>query len=53
MARTPNRQIEHLLRRAGFGAAWPCRYGQTGTGDPDIVSLDNRARESFFLEALA
>lgn len=44
---------EELLRRAGFGAVSPCRFRQTATSQPEIVALDNRERESLFVEALA
>jgi SAM-dependent methyltransferase len=45
--------VEEIARRAGFSAVWRCRFGETGTAEPDIASLDNRERESLFVEAMA
>lgn len=43
--------VEELLGRAGFDDVRHCRHGETTSGFPDIVSLDNRERESLFVEA--
>ena len=40
-----------LLRRAGFGDVRRAEYRQTTSPFPDIVQLDNRPKESFFVEA--
>ena len=40
-----------LLQNAGFGRIARCGFGQTRTPWPDIVTFDNRERESFFIEA--
>jgi predicted SAM-dependent methyltransferase len=40
-----------LLGKAGFGAVRRCEYRQTWSRHHDIVALDNRSRESFFVEA--
>ena len=40
-----------LLLRAGFRAVARCRFGETATAHAAIVDLDNRERESFFVEA--
>jgi predicted SAM-dependent methyltransferase len=42
---------EELLRRAGFREVHHCSFGQTGSPYPEIVELDNRERESLFVEA--
>ena len=42
-----------LLARAGFTAIREAAFGQTHSGIPAIVTLDNRKRESFFIEARA
>jgi SAM-dependent methyltransferase len=39
------------LEKAGFAAAARCEFRQTRSRFPDIVALDNRERESFFVEA--
>jgi hypothetical protein len=44
--------VEELLERAGFTQVNRCRYRQTGSPWPDIVELDNRERESLFMEAV-
>jgi predicted SAM-dependent methyltransferase len=44
--------VEELLERAGFGQITRCRYRQTASPWPDIVVLDNRERESLFVEAV-
>lgn len=43
--------IEELLDRAGFARIRHCGFRETASGIPDIVSLDNRERESLFVEA--
>jgi hypothetical protein len=40
-----------LLQRAGFVSITRCAFGQTVSGDPELHRLDNRERESFFIEA--
>jgi predicted SAM-dependent methyltransferase len=40
-----------LLERAGFRDVRRVDYGQTASPFPEIVALDNRPRESFFVEA--
>jgi hypothetical protein len=40
-----------LLLRAGFRDAVSCPFGETRSAWADIVTLDNRPRESFFVEA--
>jgi predicted SAM-dependent methyltransferase len=42
---------EELLRRAGFRRVVRCAYRQTQSPWPEIVELDNRERESVFVEA--
>jgi SAM-dependent methyltransferase len=44
--------IEELLYRAGFPEVRPCAYRTTTSPFPAIVELDNRERESLFVEAL-
>jgi SAM-dependent methyltransferase len=39
------------LRRAGFRAVTCCAYRRTASRYPEIVALDNRELESFFVEA--
>lgn len=41
-----------LLGKAGFARVAPCSFRETRSGHPEIVVLDNRARESFFVEAV-
>ncbi len=43
---------EELLQKAGFSDVRHVSIGETRGNDPDIVSLDNRAEESFFVEAV-
>jgi SAM-dependent methyltransferase len=43
--------IEELLFKAGFCRVDHVEYGQTRSAYPEIVSLDNRNLESFFVEA--
>jgi predicted SAM-dependent methyltransferase len=40
-----------LLERAGFCLVVRCAYGKTASRWPEIVELDNRERESLFVEA--
>jgi predicted SAM-dependent methyltransferase len=44
--------VEELLERAGFAQVNRCRYRQTAGPWPDIVELDNRERETLFVEAV-
>jgi predicted SAM-dependent methyltransferase len=44
--------VEEMLERAGFTRITRCRYKQTASQWPDIVDLDNRERESLFVEAV-
>ena len=44
--------IYELLRKAGYGEVRRCGYQQTFGGFPEIVELDNRERESLFVEAV-
>lgn len=44
--------VEELLERAGFARVTRCRYKQTASRWPDIADLDNRERESLFVEAV-
>jgi len=39
------------LRTAGFGEVLRCEFGRTASGRPALCTLDNRPRESLFLEA--
>ena len=41
-----------LLERAGFGEVRQAAYRQTTSPFPEIVELDNRPKESFFVEAV-
>jgi predicted SAM-dependent methyltransferase len=43
--------VEELLLKAGFARVERCAYRQTAGPFPDIVKLDNRERESLFVEA--
>ena len=43
---------EELLRASGFGAVHRLGYRETASPYPEIVSLDNRPRESFFVEGI-
>jgi SAM-dependent methyltransferase len=40
-----------VLDRAGFRGVTTCRYRETASPWPEIVELDNRERESLFVEA--
>jgi predicted SAM-dependent methyltransferase len=41
-----------MLVRAGFSSVARCEFGATQSGFPEIVSLDNRERETLFVEAV-
>src|SRR5262249_14131949 len=41
-----------MLDRAGFREVVRCGFGETTSRHPDIVALDNRERETLFLEAV-
>lgn len=43
---------KELLEKAGFHTIRPCRFKESCTSYPDIVALDNRERESLFVEAI-
>jgi SAM-dependent methyltransferase len=43
---------EELLREAGFSTITACSYRETKSRFPEIVELDSRERESFFVEAV-
>jgi SAM-dependent methyltransferase len=43
--------IEEMLAKAGFTAIRHCDYGQTFSAHPGIIELDDRERESLFVEA--
>jgi len=43
---------EELLKQAGFDQVVMCSYRETKSPFPEIVDLDSRERESFFLEAV-
>lgn len=42
-----------LLCDAGFRDVCRCEFGRTASGHADVASLDNRPRESMFIEATA
>jgi SAM-dependent methyltransferase len=44
---------EEVLQRAGFQHVVRCDFGRSASHWPDIASLDNRPRESLFVEARA
>jgi SAM-dependent methyltransferase len=44
--------IEEMLQKAGFRSVRRCNYRQTLGPHPEIVELDNRERESLFVEAV-
>lgn len=44
--------LEELLGRTGFHEIRRCAFRETGSDDPAIVTLDNRERESLFVEAM-
>jgi SAM-dependent methyltransferase len=43
--------IEELLLRTGFASVMRCEYRSTASRYPEIVQLDNRPRETLFVEA--
>ena len=43
---------EELIQKAGFQNVHQCGYQETRSSFSEIVSLDNRERESFFVEAV-
>jgi predicted SAM-dependent methyltransferase len=43
--------VEELLYRAGFRRVVRCAFRETASAHPEIVELDNRERESLFVEA--
>jgi predicted SAM-dependent methyltransferase len=43
--------VAELLAKAGFADVRRAEYRRTASAYPEIVSLDNRPRESFFVEA--
>jgi len=43
---------DEWLRKAGFGDVVRCAYKQTKSPYTDIVALDNRERETLFIEAV-
>ncbi len=43
--------IEELLYRVGFRRVVRCEFQQTASEQPEITTLDNRERESLFVEA--
>lgn len=44
--------VEELLHKAGFSHVSRCHYKETNSPYPEIVELDNRERESLFVEAV-
>jgi SAM-dependent methyltransferase len=44
--------VEELLEKAGYSAVHHVGYRETSSPYPEIVSLDNRPAESFFVEAV-
>jgi SAM-dependent methyltransferase len=44
--------IEELLRKAGFGQVNHCGFRETRSRFPEMVQLDDRERESLFVEAV-
>lgn len=44
--------VAELFERAGFARSERCEYRRTTSPWPDIVELDNRERESLFMEAV-
>jgi predicted SAM-dependent methyltransferase len=42
---------QELLERSGYVDVCECRYGVSASGIEQITDLDNRPRESFFIEA--
>ncbi len=44
--------IEELMAREGFHRVCRCEFGRTESAYPEIAHLDNRPRESLFVEAV-
>ncbi len=44
--------VEELLVKAGFARVELCRYRESPSGLPGITELDNRKRESLYVEAV-
>lgn len=44
--------IEEMLKKAGFNSVNHCSFQQTFSDYAEIVSLDNREKESLFVEAI-
>jgi len=44
--------IDEQLRKAGFTRVDRCAFRETRSAFPEIVDLDNRERESLFVEAV-
>jgi SAM-dependent methyltransferase len=44
--------VEELAYRAGFRSVKRCAFGETASHWPEIVALDNRERETLFVEAV-
>ena len=44
--------IDESLSKAGFSKVVRCSYRETSSSHPDIIALDNRERESLFVEAV-
>jgi predicted SAM-dependent methyltransferase len=44
--------VAEMLDKAGFAVVRRCEYRHTASDYPEIVSLDNRPGESFFVEAV-
>jgi SAM-dependent methyltransferase len=44
--------VDELLGKAGFAAVRECAYRTTSCGHEAIIELDNRERESLFIEAV-
>ena len=44
--------IEELLFKSGFSRVDRCAFQQTASAFPEITELDNRERESLFVEAV-
>jgi hypothetical protein len=42
---------QEILKAAGFKDVRRCAFRRTTSGDREIVSLDNRERETLFVEA--
>jgi predicted double-glycine peptidase len=43
---------EELMKKAGFREVYRTGFRQTNTAIPEIVDLDNRESESFYIEAV-